>query len=187
MTTYVKVNTDMHELLNYIVFGLDYTLGSSSGQYPIGVDISLSATPGMVVKTNSYTPTNNQTSISFELPVWYDALLGFITIPLSIETSSTTVSVFKSGSSTTNNNISWSMRKMGGWGDTLDGDDASSTRGISTEVQLGFKGTIPQQTVKSISGNVSITYQYHYNYAGNEFTANCVAVGSLSSWVTVLP
>jgi hypothetical protein len=187
MTTYVKVNTDTQELSNYIVFGLNYTLGSLSGQYPIGVYISLSATPDVGIRNNSYLPVDNQTSISFDLPVWYDGVLGLVTIPLSIVTSSTTVSTFKTGSAITDNNISWSMSKVGGWGDSLDGEDASSARGISTEVELGFEGTIPQQTVKSISGNVRITFQYHYNYAGNEFTANCVADGSLSSWVTVLP
>lgn len=172
--------------MDYVTFDRGELVGLS-GVSPETIQISLSATPGIAVKTNTYLPANDQRSITFNLPVWYEATLGFVTVPFSIVTSSTSVSTFKTGSSATNNNISWSMYKLNGWGDELDGTDASSTRGIGAEVQLGFEGTISQQQVKSISGTVTIEYIYSFLYAGNELTARFAGEGSLSSAVYVLP
>lgn len=186
MTTYVKVNTNTEEAMDHITFDRGEIVGLT-GASPEVIQISLSATPGIAVKTNTYLPANDQRSITFNLPVWYEATLGFVTVPFSIVTSSTSVSTFKTGSSATNNNISWSMYKLNGWEDELDGTDASSTRGIGAEVQLGFEGTISQQQVKSISGTVTIDYVYSFLYAGNELCGRFAGEGSLSSAVYVLP
>lgn len=186
MSTYVKINTKSTAVKNYIKDDLGF--GSNTMMaYPDTFNVSVCGNNNNFhAVTNSYTPQNNSTSATINIPIYAGSVVGLQFIPLDITMSSTTVtpSKYSSSSPHLNNKISWEIYKRNGWNpNTFDGGYTSDS-GMSVASTYTYEGNVTSNISRNMTSTGSIRYEYWISILGN-LSSYHLSTGTMSKTTSV--
>lgn len=166
MTTYVKVNSNDDNMLNYVK-GLIPSDQSLVTLCPDGVTISMSSQINELhVFTDAYYPKEDKTTYSIGIP-FISLIAGDVIgsaaslLNITMTVSSTDVTLEKVGSGiSTDNKITWEIIKNSGFALREFDGDVSTETGFSARASYQFEGTVTNTTQTRMIFTGSIRYQY---------------------------
>lgn len=170
MTTHVKVNTQSEQVEAYLISEEGFT--DSLFVYPDTFNVQITGNDNYIkVANNSFVPANNSTSATLSIPVYLGTVLGVQFIPLSIEMSSTTVTLSKHNASANyNNRANWEIYKRFGWNASNTDGYPNSEAGMAVQLEYLYEGNVSSATTVYINVKSSIRYEYVYYLAGSTMT-----------------
>ena len=190
MTTSAKVNSQSASVKSYLSGDMGY--GSLvSLVYPDDFKISMCGYDNYLhAVTNSYLPQEGFTTATIPLPVYGGPVIGLQFISINVTMSSTTVtrSRYTNSSPSDNNRLAWEMYKLHGWNASdYDGDYSTGT-GMAATASYTYEGDMSSSFSRSMYFTGQIRYEYWVTIMGT-MTAlhlSTSTMGRMTS-VTIFP